>query len=79
MPYHTYADQLLNKEYHIVQEYDHEEEEAVAKELGVDPMRGYTQAYISINPIFTIIMITLLLLMLGFASRTLFKKMRKRK
>ena len=41
MPHHTYADQELNKKYGIVQDYNHFEEEQIAKEMHVDPWRGY--------------------------------------
>ena len=51
MPHHTYADLDLNRTFHIHQHYDVKEEAAIAREMHVDPWRGYTQAYVSLHPV----------------------------
>ena len=50
MPHHTYADQELNRKYGIRQDYNHAEEEQIAKEMHVNPWKGYYERKDSTRP-----------------------------
>jgi hypothetical protein len=83
MPHHTYADQDLNRTFHIHQDYDEEEEAAIAREFKVNPMRGYVKSYASLHPLrlgmlALIVFVPLVLIMKKLVSKKCKKKKRTR-